>query len=55
MKGWASFELCRRRAQELEEQRKPQPAQINIRHRLAGMARRAEQIRVNRLAAMSIA
>jgi len=27
MKGWGSFEFCRRRAQELEEQRKPQPVQ----------------------------
>ena len=28
MKGWGSYEAARRRAQELEEQRKPQPAQI---------------------------
>jgi predicted transcriptional regulator len=33
---------------ELEEQRKPQPVQNHLRHRLAGMARRAEQIQVNR-------
>jgi hypothetical protein len=25
MKGWGSYEATRRRAQELEEQRKPQP------------------------------
>jgi predicted phage terminase large subunit-like protein len=28
MKGWGSYEAARRRAQELEQQRKPQPAQI---------------------------
>ena len=28
MKGWGSFEFCHRRAQELEEQRQPQPVQI---------------------------
>ena len=48
MNSWGIFELYRRRAQELEEQRKPQPAPNHIRHRLDGMARRAEQIQVNR-------